>query len=317
MRAIGLLLLIAVHVDPPQWFVPLRSFDVPLMVFVSSMCYKPLGGGYLAYIWKRVKRIYIPVFVFLTIFFVVVPLCPVFMEEINLDINKIVGSYLLLNRPSIGYVWIMRVFIMMAVVIPLYYRYFSMRKISFLLVISYLSIAVQFFLIMITNKIDNCFIHFIVEETILYVVGYSPVALLGLAARTMNKRAIWLLLLMTGCMIIGFVVLNGGHFVPQNYKYPPSSLYILYGIFGSLLLLSLRPLLHRVANKHIITYISSNSMWLYLWHIVPVYFVSMLLDRLNLWIVRYLVVLIFAILLNHLYQSIVKVLPESIYKVVK
>lgn len=45
LRAIGLILLIGVHVDAPDWYVPLRSFDVPLMVFVSVLCYKPLRGG--------------------------------------------------------------------------------------------------------------------------------------------------------------------------------------------------------------------------------------------------------------------------------
>lgn len=45
LRALGLILLIGVHVHAPEWYVSLRSFDVPLMVFVSAMCYKPLRGG--------------------------------------------------------------------------------------------------------------------------------------------------------------------------------------------------------------------------------------------------------------------------------
>ncbi len=45
MRALGLILLIGVHVNAPDWYVAVRSFDVPLMVFISAMCYKPLRGG--------------------------------------------------------------------------------------------------------------------------------------------------------------------------------------------------------------------------------------------------------------------------------
>lgn len=46
LRALGLILLIGVHiVGVPDWYRPFRSFDVPLMVFVSSLCYKPLRGG--------------------------------------------------------------------------------------------------------------------------------------------------------------------------------------------------------------------------------------------------------------------------------
>lgn len=45
MRSIGLILIIGVHVAAPTWYVVARSFDVPLMVFVSMLCVKPLNGG--------------------------------------------------------------------------------------------------------------------------------------------------------------------------------------------------------------------------------------------------------------------------------
>ncbi len=45
LRALGLILLIGVHVAAPDWYVSVRAFDVPLMVFVSAMCYNSLRGG--------------------------------------------------------------------------------------------------------------------------------------------------------------------------------------------------------------------------------------------------------------------------------
>lgn len=70
LRSLGLLLLIIAHTRAPQWLTNIRTFDVPLMVFISALCYKSLRGDYLAYCLKRFKRIYIPVFIFLNLFFI-------------------------------------------------------------------------------------------------------------------------------------------------------------------------------------------------------------------------------------------------------
>ena len=58
LRALGLLLLIGVHVNAPEWYKPLRSFDVPLMVFISSLCYKPLRGGVFS-VWNKAIQTHI------------------------------------------------------------------------------------------------------------------------------------------------------------------------------------------------------------------------------------------------------------------
>lgn len=45
LRSFGLLLLVVAHTWPPTWLAVIRTFDVPLMVFISAICYKPLRGG--------------------------------------------------------------------------------------------------------------------------------------------------------------------------------------------------------------------------------------------------------------------------------
>ena len=45
LRAFGLLMLVVAHTNAPSWIFAFRTFDVPLMVFVSALCYKPLMGG--------------------------------------------------------------------------------------------------------------------------------------------------------------------------------------------------------------------------------------------------------------------------------
>lgn len=47
LRGLGLLLLVVAHTSPAPLFHTLRTFDVPLMVVVSAVCFKSLRGGYL------------------------------------------------------------------------------------------------------------------------------------------------------------------------------------------------------------------------------------------------------------------------------
>jgi fucose 4-O-acetylase-like acetyltransferase len=47
LRSIGILLIILAHIKAPLMPTVIRCFDVPLMVFVSGLCYsgKTLRGG--------------------------------------------------------------------------------------------------------------------------------------------------------------------------------------------------------------------------------------------------------------------------------
>ena len=67
LRFIGISLIILAHVEAPSGITQFRSFDVPLMVFVSGLSFSTKGGGFWKYVWKRVKRLCIPVYLFLTI----------------------------------------------------------------------------------------------------------------------------------------------------------------------------------------------------------------------------------------------------------
>lgn len=55
LRAFGLLLLFVAHTNPPALLHALRTFDVPLMVVVSAICYKPLRGGVLRILHQKIK----------------------------------------------------------------------------------------------------------------------------------------------------------------------------------------------------------------------------------------------------------------------
>lgn len=310
LRSLGLMLLIGVHVSAPDWYVKVRSFDVPLMIMVSAMCYKPQSGGYFCYATKRFRRIYAPVALFLTLFFLGAYLFDI--ESIGL--NEVLGSYLLLDWPSIGYVWVMRVFLTMALIIPLLHRLLSgLSYFAYLMAIS-TTIAVQQLLVPIVDAIPNRFISFAVYEILLFTVGYSALAAVGLRIARLTQVQLITLASIAAIAIIAYVVVFGT-FNPQDYKYPPHSLYIAYGIFVPAVLMLAKPWLVPIARHSIIEYLSRNSMWIYLWHIVPVF----ALERIHvcgLWLGRYILVVAIAIIFTHLYHCIIRSLPQNLRQVI-
>ena len=312
LRAFGLLLLVVAHTWPPAWLAAIRTFDVPLMVFISAMCYKPLRGGYLAYGIKRLKRIYIPVVIFLTIFFSAELLCNFMIGKPEMNVKVVIGSYLLLDTPSIGYVWIMRVFLMMALILPLLQKWLNNLDCTISIIIIFTIIGLQHYLVSMIYSVDNKIIRFILDETLLYAFGYCSVAVLGLKIQSFNTKWLITIILFSGIAIFCFACIHNWTFDPQQYKYPPQSLYLLYGIFASSLLWSLKSVLEPITKGRIFAYLSENSMWIYLWHIIPVYVVSRWSDVPNMWFGRYCIVLIISLVVNEIYEKSKEMVSKNI-----
>lgn len=300
LRALGLILLISVHVGAPEWYQPLRSFDVPLMVFISAMCYNSLRGGYLAYFVKRLKRIYAPVALFLTIFFT---LYFAGAFPVHFSVDKIVGSYLLLNDPSIGYVWIMRVFLLVAIMLPAADKVVRRTGTwSFVLLLGGCTFSQQG-VIYVSMLVHPEWLRLFVFDTVVYAWGYLPLVLMGLKVRNLSRRALWYIAV-GSAIVVALSVVHYGIFRPILFKYPPRLQYIVYGLLAGVVLWQLRPWLQGLARWRGFGYLSVNSMWLYLWHIVPVYLLEPWMDMQGLWFGRCVVVIIAAVVLNEVYTLI-------------
>ena len=130
LKTLGLLLLILAHVDAPAFLLQLRCFDVPLMVILSGMLAKNSYKRYLAkknpehplfdkgYLWKRIIRLLIPTYIFLTMFFII-------MAALGktYTARDIIYSYLLQSgNRGIGYVWIVLVYLLCAFEVPFLYK---------------------------------------------------------------------------------------------------------------------------------------------------------------------------------------------------
>ncbi|MFQ3221147.1 MAG: fucose 4-O-acetylase-like acetyltransferase, partial [Paraglaciecola sp.] len=104
-------MIIFAHIGSYGVLFQIRNFDVPLMVLVSGMSFGlsyKTNEEYFNYLWKRVKRLIFPVWIFLTVYFV--SLLMLDPQSLDLDLKTVITSYLLIG--GIGYVWIIKVFIL-------------------------------------------------------------------------------------------------------------------------------------------------------------------------------------------------------------
>lgn len=119
LRFIGLALIILCHAAPPRVIGSLRQFDVPLMVLISgvsfSMSYKATPYG--KYVFKRFKRLILPVWIFLAIYIPGEDIMRLVSGKELISLEMVLSSFALIE--GISYVWIFRVYFFMALISPL------------------------------------------------------------------------------------------------------------------------------------------------------------------------------------------------------
>lgn len=273
-------MIIFAHVNPPNYLFQARNFDVPLMVFVSGMSFfvsrhtnqnLTLNHSYLNYVWKRIKRLVIPVWIFLTFYFL---FAFTFDTPIQRpDYSKILTSFSL--QSGIGYVWIIRVFVLIAIFSPLIgalHGYSSDRK-------RYIAAFIVYFFYEFLYKASliypSNFDSFIITDILLFLLPFGTVFLLGMLALNLSKHT-------NLCISVGFFALffllflylyrETGKITPtQNHKYPPTIYYLSYSLGVCYFLWAYADKLlgfcNRVRSIKIILFVARNSIWIYLWHI--------------------------------------------------
>ena len=126
LRGFGMLLIILAHIQSPAIVHQIRCFDVPLQLFVSGLC---MAGGniphsfleYLAFVKRRTARLVIPVFIFMPLYFIVLYVLSLvgFDSVPSYTPSEKIGTLLFFDKPSIGYMWIIRVQLLIMLISPL------------------------------------------------------------------------------------------------------------------------------------------------------------------------------------------------------
>ena len=292
MRFLGLLLIMLAHVNPPGPIFQIRTFDVPMMVFVSGMSFflsKKSDISFITYSLSRFKRLVLPVWAFLTLFFSCIYL---FKPEGFLDLLsfKIIASTFMLN--GFGYVWVIRVFLVIAILSPLYVYIAEKANgyITSLIALTMLLCSLAASTINYEN--ESKLIGHLFYDVIFPAISYGAVFIIGYKfIHFKNLEKIFLLLLFTLSLLIYVAynyVTHNAIYGPQTYKYPPTLYYISFSIVMIMIVnYALNILLDKKQLPSIILKISSNTIWIYLWHIPVVEFFYRYNTGLN-FIVKYI-----------------------------
>ena len=318
LRFLGLSLVIVAHIQAPFTFTQIRSFDVPLMVFVSGLS---ASGKYITnywqYLWKRTKRLIVPVWLFLafylTAFYIVQSLV---LPEPYLTGRMIGRSFLLLDE-SIGYVWIIRVFLLIMIVTPPIVRMSQRIKsesVFIFIVLSFLllnQIAFQH----ISSMSDDLFKNGL-KDILIYGIAYSIPFVLGVRLKQANYNILWLYfaLFILFFVLLGFNCYEAGNNpigVSSGYKFPPRPYFIVYGSLVSILLWTTRQWWGQIANNRFTAFVGQNTIWIYLWHMPFALIATVFMDN---WIIKYVFVYGLALLLFWMQYRIVSRLENKILK---
>lgn len=315
LRFIGLFMIILAHCSPHLVIFQIRNFDVPLMVLISGVSFKlsfKKNDSYFNYVWKRIKRLVFPVWIFLTLFFIFMHFG--FPGEITL--HQIITSYLLLS--GIGYVWIIRVFLLVALIAPFLLK-IEQKTTSNIYFFSILVLSLLAYEILKINTYDyfqtNDFL-VIVGRVLFYIIPYSLIYLLGIRIYKLQKKYtlyIFVLCLITFIGMASIIFLDENKFIPtQVYKNPLTTYYLSYALSISTLLWLVGDSIWQKLNskiKQFILFIASNSIWIYLWHIPFIYIIEITNYHYSL---EYVFVLFCSILITYLQVSLLekRILPN-------
>ena len=273
LRFIGLTMIILAHIGlsrSTSLLFQLRSFDVPLMVFTSGLAFSGRStGAYLPFIGKRTLRLIVPVYLFVAAYILLNPILSGWGLVNEYSAKVIAGTFMLRLNPSIGYVWIIRVFLIVMLVTPLLLKLDKAIKrdwMCFALIVLVL-LTQQLLVNWLKPMKGNWFI----QDWVLYILGYSAVFLWGLRARKASGAAAYaaLAILAAGMVVYAFHMHSeyGTVMRLQATKYPPGLYFLMWGMLISGVLWFSRKWWTPLMDNRLFIFIGRNTIWIYLWHI--------------------------------------------------
>jgi peptidoglycan/LPS O-acetylase OafA/YrhL len=309
-KVTGLAMIILAHVSPPNILFQIRNFDVPFMVFLSGILAadslkrekKKAAYRFSGYIRKRVSRLLLPTWCFLGFYFVALHMLGVQFS------SAVIMKSFLLQHDSIGYVWVIWIYLMCGIMVPFFDRISTHR----LLMLAGCAAAYLVFEICFARRLGTG--SRLLSTTVYYAVPYGIITVLGMyyhSFRKQTKKGI----IAAGMLVYLFLAVyfyrqHGGYLSTQVYKYPPRLYYMSYGIAMSMLAsYILESKSSPLYQSRLIRFISASSLWIYLWHIfylklVP-YFVG------NTWYLVYITVAACSMLTVYLQNLVVNYFEEQ------
>ncbi|MBD2043061.1 acyltransferase family protein [Microcoleus sp. FACHB-672] len=333
LKTLGLILIIMAHTDFPTNFDRLREFDVPMMVIVSGILFdyscKNRTYQFADYLKKRIPRLIAPVWLFLAFFFGFYYIYYLLLGKLTkypFSSQKILDTFFLID--GIGYVWIVRVFVIVAILSVFLLKLrssFSNISQFFIAILAIFTVHEAIISAIYTNNLESS----LQESTtfILFsIIPYGFLFGLGMCVPRMTKKELVWVASFFGALfffILFYKYSYFGHFIPLRIlKFPPRVYYVAYGIFMTIFIyltidkFKMSQFLNK--NRQIsswILFISSSTLWIYLWHIFFIYnwyLIRVKLPQvLNNFVVFFLVVAVLSIATTYWQKKVMSRLIET------
>lgn len=305
LKAIGLLLVILAHVECPKYIMQFRSFDVPLLVvlsgYLASKTY--VSGNSKKYYWKRIQRLVIPAWIFLIIFFIVQSVA--YSRPTVKNIIKAVTFQR--DADMVGMLWVIWVYLICALLIPVIYKIGYNKKSNIII----MCVFVAYELLCMTTDISS---NRIIYITLLTIIPWGAITYLGFYLDQITKKQ-KMIIISLGIIIflsgVAYFKVRRDMFISTNdYKYPARLYYFSYAIPIIFILIKVFREIPLKNNK-LISFISSSSLWIYLWHILVLYVVKSIIVDDRLWILQYAFILSISIIITWIQNVIIKYLISN------
>lgn len=288
LKFIALIGLIIAHVSTNNILLQIRSFDVNLLIILSAfLCKKFYKNSLrkkdiLKYYKKRFIRLVIPTWIFLSIYIAINTLG----NFQSLTFIEILKTYLLMDS-AIGYVWIIYVYMICAILMPLLLKVDISIKRNRVIIMS------MFVLYIILYSVNTSYYFRIF---ILYPIIYGLISLLGLNWEKADKKFKYSFIFINIFIFIMLAILyyeiNGYFVITGKYKYPPKIYYLSYTLGVSFALIEIFKNFHfkRCWLTSYVVFLSKSSLWFYLWHILTLRIAASIssIEFVQFWIVLFM-----------------------------
>ncbi|MGF1478851.1 MAG: acyltransferase family protein [Cyanophyceae cyanobacterium] len=304
LKAIGILSIILAHTGlNDYWMIQqTRNFDVPLMVIVSGALFWLTSGknnsSWVEYLRKRIFRLIVPVWCFFCFFFTIAGLFST-VRGINypFSIKQVLYTFLLLNE-GVQYVWIVRVFLLIAMIAPWLLLLQKKFKRNSTFIFAIIPVYLVYELLVKLRRLlpangevsgiqeffwQRILLNLLIDQILFLLIPYACLFAVGIVLVQIRKSTLTKLMMATASLFIILAIayaIDAHAFVlTQQYKYPPRLYYLAYGLCASigLYLLSdrlctrLSGMFEKPWVAKPLVFISKSTLWIYLWHIFFLY----------------------------------------------
>lgn len=268
-----------------------------MMVFLSAVCATGIAKTnfkYSDYLKKRAYRLIIPVWIFLSLYYV-----GIYFVYYLPSISEILLNFTFISD---RYVWIIRILLILALIAPIVYALTKNLPSNYIFLCFSAGLTITEWLF----SLNYCKSF----EIVIMTLPYALVYMLGINLNKFSRLHLLTIAIMLIAVFVSYFVylyITKQHIIlTSEYKYPPRIYYISYGL-GITLLLWLFRFKILIATNHcrltsFLKYVGSHTYWLYLYHIPMVDIIG---DKVNPFI-SFVIIFTLALSCVYIQDSIVK-----------